>query len=75
MLFKEHGWKLAREFTGWFDLVHIESVVQAAALRNADDLSIIKTPTPTNYIAPLPVFDLELNPNLIQNPEGNISKR
>jgi hypothetical protein len=65
----ERGWELVGEMKRWFDLIRTETLANALSDRDSDELPLIGDPSNKNlYYHPLPDLDLELNPNLTQNP-------
>ena len=65
----ERGWEFAAEYTSrWFDLIRNEMVEEAAAHRDPDENGFGNPVSKDNYLAPIPVRDITLNPNLTQNP-------
>jgi starch-binding outer membrane protein, SusD/RagB family len=60
----ERSWEFAAEWTRWFDLLRLEKVEEANATKAADDLKPIKAITKANYWLPIPLADVNLNPNL-----------
>jgi len=65
----ERGWEFAglEPAARWFDLLRTETVGKANSSRNAGDEPLKGIPndaTHTFYWAPLPINDLQLNPNL-----------
>jgi hypothetical protein len=68
----ERSYEFAGEFTRWFDEVRTETVEKfSGEMRDPDELSLINQPTKAMYISPIPKNEIEKDPNLIQNPEGN----
>ena len=66
----EKGWELAAEYKRWFDLVRTERVAEMAAKRDASEpVTLVRTPTSAQYIAPIPFGSISLS-DLVQNPEG-----
>lgn len=66
----EKGWELAAENKRWFDLVRTERVAEMAAKRDASEpVTLIRMPTESQYIAPIPFSSISLS-KLVQNPEG-----
>lgn len=49
-------------------MIRNEIVEEVAAKRDPDEVSIIGNITKDNYLAPIPIADITLNPNLTQNP-------
>lgn len=72
-VFVEKGWELAGEFKRWFDLVRLEKVAEANALRDPTEevpLTIAASAiTWKHYIAPIPAYEITQS-KLTQNPEG-----
>lgn len=69
----ERAWELAGEYSRWFDMVRTETVEEVATLRHPDELDLFQQPNKEkHYISPIPVEELNRNPNLVQNPDGNI---
>lgn len=70
----EKGWELAAEYKRWFDLVRTERVAEMAAKRDpSEPVTLVRTPTSAQYIAPIPFSTLSLSV-LKQNPEGFVIK-
>ena len=68
----ERAWELAGEYSRWFDLVRNEMVEQIPQLRDAAELPLLNQPQQeVHAFAKIPQEDIDLNPNLKQNPEGN----
>ncbi|GAA4813922.1 RagB/SusD family nutrient uptake outer membrane protein [Litoribaculum gwangyangense] len=66
----EKGWELAAENKRWFDLVRTERVAEMAAKRDpSEPVTLVRIPTPAQYIAPIPFESISLS-KLVQNPEG-----
>ena len=66
----EKGWELAAENKRWFDLVRTERVAEMAAKRDPNEqVTLVRTPTSAQYIAPIPITSIQLS-KLVQNPEG-----
>lgn len=66
----EKGWELAAENKRWFDLVRTERVAEMAAKRDpSEPVTLVRMPTPAQYIAPIPFESISLS-KLVQNPEG-----
>ncbi|NME70772.1 RagB/SusD family nutrient uptake outer membrane protein [Flammeovirga aprica] len=65
----ERGWEFIGEQKRWFDLIRTETLAQALSDRDPSEVPLIGDPSNKNlYWHPLPAIDLELNPNLTQNP-------
>ena len=67
----ERGWEFAAEVgIRWYDLIRTESVAEAIARRDPDELvPIVGDPgNSQKWWAPIPIQDLNKNPNLEQNP-------
>lgn len=64
---QERAWEFAFEGKRWYDLVRREMVEEA----NQDDPNV-QTPTKDNYLMPIPALERLVNPNIKQNPEGNV---
>ncbi|MGL1886784.1 MAG: RagB/SusD family nutrient uptake outer membrane protein [Reichenbachiella sp.] len=66
----ERGWEFLGEMKRWFDLIRTETLADALADRSADETNpLIGDPSNKNlYYHPLPDLDIQINPNLTQNP-------
>jgi hypothetical protein len=65
----EKGWELFGELNRWFDLTRTELVEEMNALRSPNEILPIQNEiTKDRYYAPIPATEIELNPNLEQNP-------
>ncbi|MEN8247378.1 MAG: RagB/SusD family nutrient uptake outer membrane protein [Bacteroidota bacterium] len=65
----ERGWEFVGEMKRWFDLTRTETLAEALADRDPSEMLLVGDPSNKNlYYHPLPALDLELNPNLTQNP-------
>ncbi len=65
----ERGWEFLGEMKRWFDLTRTETLADALADREADEVPLVGDPHNKNlYYHPLPDLDLQINPNLTQNP-------
>ncbi|NLR93726.1 RagB/SusD family nutrient uptake outer membrane protein [Flammeovirga agarivorans] len=65
----ERGWEFIGEQKRWFDLIRTETLENALSDRDPSENPLIGDPSNKNfYLLPLPDIDLELNPNLTQNP-------
>ena len=65
----ERAWEFVGEMKRWFDLIRTEKLAEALTNRDSEELPLIGDPTNKNlYYHPLPDLDLEINPNLTQNP-------
>ncbi len=65
----ERGWEFVGEMKRWFDLTRTETLADALTDREADEVPLIGDPNNKNlYYHPLPDLDLQINPNLTQNP-------
>lgn len=62
----ERKWEFAGERTRWFDLVRLEQVESANAIKDAGDLQPIGAATKSDYVFPLPTSETLANPNLIK---------
>jgi hypothetical protein len=65
----ERGWEFAglEPAARWFDLLRTETVAKANAARDASEAPLKGTPndnTQIFYLAPIPVNDQQINPNL-----------
>jgi hypothetical protein len=62
---QERAWEFAGlEFCSrWYDLVRLELVEQASSNRHPDELKI-KIPTKADYFSPVPITEVQINPNL-----------
>ncbi len=63
----ERAWEFAgleANGSNWFDLVRTERVEEAAADRDPSEIPILRPPTKANYFAPIPDYDVMLNPKL-----------
>jgi len=68
-IINERGWEFVGEMKRWFDLTRTETLADALADRDADELPLIGNPANKNlYYHPLPDLDLVINTNLTQNP-------
>ena len=66
----EKGWELAAENKRWYDLVRTERVAEMAGKRSVSEpVTLAKTPTASQFIAPIPFNSISLS-KLIQNPQG-----
>ncbi len=61
---QERAWEFAAERTRWFDLVRLEMVEQANAIKDTNDLPLIGAITKEDYTFPLPFSETSVNPNL-----------
>ncbi|MCF6297293.1 MAG: RagB/SusD family nutrient uptake outer membrane protein [Flavobacteriaceae bacterium] len=65
----ERGWEFTAEYIHrWFDLIRNEMVEEVSENRNPDEVGFGNVITKDKYIAPIPIADITLNPNLTQNP-------
>ena len=64
----ERAWELAGELSRWNDMVRNEIVQEVVDKRHPDELPIITTINENRYLAPIPASEIDLNPNLVQNP-------
>ncbi|MEX0273864.1 MAG: RagB/SusD family nutrient uptake outer membrane protein, partial [Flavobacteriaceae bacterium] len=65
----ERGWEFVGEMKRWFDLIRTETLADALSDRDSDELPLIGDPSNQNlYYHPIPDLELQLNPNLVQNP-------
>lgn len=65
----EKGWEFVGEQKRWFDLIRTETLAQALSDRDPSEVPLLGNPSNKNlYWHPLPDLDIELNPNLKQNP-------
>jgi hypothetical protein len=66
---QERAWEFAGESgVRWFDVVRLQLLPQIIAARNASENPInTSNPTSTRYIAPIPVQDMNNDPNWTQN--------
>lgn len=60
----ERKWEFAGEWSRWFDLVRLELVESANAVKDAADLKPAGAITKDNYVLPIPGADAQVNPNL-----------
>jgi hypothetical protein len=60
----ERAWEFAAERTRWFDLVRLEMVEEANANKHPWDLAPIGAITKEDYVFPLPITEVQANPNL-----------
>ena len=61
---QERAWEFAAERTRWFDLVRLEMVESANAVKDPLDLKPIGAITKSDYTFPLPFSETSVNPNL-----------
>jgi starch-binding outer membrane protein, SusD/RagB family len=61
---EERAWEFAAERTRWFDLVRLERVEEANTDKHVWDLKPIGEITKEDYIFPLPITEVLVNPNL-----------
>ena len=72
---EERAFEFAGEYTRWFDEVRTESVAKySGAMRDPDEIPLRNQPSEQYYISPIPAAELIKDPNLVQNPEGNVIK-
>ena len=65
----ERSWEFTAEYTSrWYDMIRNEIVEEVMAKRDPSEVPILGTITKDNYLAPIPIADITLNPNLEQNP-------
>ena len=68
----ERSWEFAAEFVRWWDLVRTEKVVEANATKAPRDMKPLRDisaqPKENFYYMPVPQQEIDLNPNLTQNP-------
>ena len=60
----ERKWEFAGEWNRWFDLVRLEQVEAANAVKDPGDLKFTGTITKEDYVLPIPGADAQVNPNL-----------
>lgn len=60
----ERKWEFAGEWSRWFDLVRLEKVEEANAVKDPADMMPTGTITKTQYTLPIPGADAQVNPNL-----------
>ncbi|UYQ92638.1 RagB/SusD family nutrient uptake outer membrane protein [Chitinophaga horti] len=60
----ERKWEFAGEWTRWFDLVRLERVEEANAVKDPADLTPAGAITKEHYLLPIPGADAQVNPNL-----------
>ncbi|WP_169513425.1 RagB/SusD family nutrient uptake outer membrane protein [Flexithrix dorotheae] len=64
---QERAWELAAEYSRWFDLVRTEKVKEANENKDSGDLPPLREITQDYYLMPIPVQEIQINPNLTQN--------
>lgn len=62
-ILKERMFEFVAEGHRWFDLVHFNKLEAQVKLAKPTI-----TPTPKNYLFPIPQYEIDLNKNLVQNP-------
>ncbi|MCK7558404.1 RagB/SusD family nutrient uptake outer membrane protein [Chitinophaga sedimenti] len=60
----ERKWEFAGEWSRWFDLVRLEKVEEANAVKAPGDLTPSGPITKAQYLLPIPGADAQVNPNL-----------
>lgn len=70
---EERAMEFAGEWSRWFDIVRNEMVEDIPQLRSDEELPLINQPSQEEHaFGLLPQREIDRNPNLVQNPEGNI---
>ena len=64
----ERAWELAGEFHRWYDMTRLEMVEQVVAARDPKEDPIQSKNIRNSYLAPIPSYDMLLNPQWTQNP-------
>lgn len=60
----ERKWEFAGEWNRWFDLVRLEQVEAANAVKDPADMIPAQAITKDRYVLPIPGADAQVNPNL-----------
>jgi hypothetical protein len=60
----ERKWEFAGEWNRWFDLVRLEQVEAANAVKDPGDMTPTEAITKAKYLLPIPGADAQVNPNL-----------
>ncbi|HEY4326492.1 MAG TPA: RagB/SusD family nutrient uptake outer membrane protein [Mucilaginibacter sp.] len=65
----ERAYEFAGEFgMRWFDIVRLQLLPAVVAARDPSENSILNTDLADKYLAPIPVYEMQLNPQWKQNP-------